>query len=128
MSRLTPARIEDHWQAIRPCLDKVQTKAPARWSPDDVYAACVEGRAFLFVCPEGFCILRPLAGSVTTVQVWIVYGEGDSLITRYEPEIERLAREIGARRLVFTSTRPGYRRVMRRWSRDGNDYERYIHE
>lgn len=126
MPLLQPACIESHWQTILPGLRIVQRKAPAEWTPGQVFRACRSGQAFLFRAPEGFCILRPIASDSTVLHVWIVYGEGTGLIATYEPEIVRLAREIDATKLVFTSPRAGYRRVLRHWHRDGNDYTRYL--
>ena len=126
MPCLSPANIEHHWYRLVPCLRTVQAKAPAEWTIPEVYQACRDSEAFLFLAPEGFCILRPLADGHPTVQVWIAYAEGGGNLTRYEPEIERLAREIGATRLIFSSPRLGYRRALRHWQRQGNDYERYL--
>lgn len=121
---VTPDQIDGLWPEIEAGLAIVARKAPAEWTSEEVRDACRSLRAFLFHSPDGFFILQPLAPD--TVHVWIAYGTGRNLIPQYLPKIEDLARAIGARRLTFTSVRPGYRRVMRGWIREGNHYTRIL--
>jgi len=119
------ASIDDHWLEVQRGLAVVARKAPADWTPDSIRESCRKGDAFLFRVPEGFFILRPLANPVR-VHVQVAYGNGGGLIQRYEPHIENLARSIGATEITFDSIRPGYRRAMRHWTRNGNHYTRRI--
>lgn len=117
--------IDDYWSEVERGLAVVRRKAPSNWTPKSIRKACHERRAFFFKVPEGFFILRPRANP-TRVHIDVAYGTGGNLIRRYEPHIERLARDIGAVALTFESTRPGYRRAMRHWVRDGNQYTRTL--
>ena len=58
--------------------------------------------------------------------IWIAYGDGTGQIDHYIPIIETLARQIGATTLVIESPRPGYRRALKGWHRDGETYTRRL--
>ncbi len=119
--------IDDHWSEVERGLAVVARKAPSptNRTPEQLRKACHERRAFFFKVPEGFFILR-LRSNPVRVHIETAYGQGRDLLQRYIPHIENLAREIGATALTLHSTRPGYRRVLRGWSRDGDHYTRYL--
>lgn len=129
--KLKPSKVGDHLELLRKGLTEVKKKAPAEWSAKEVLKECEEGKAFLFVSSEGFCILKPNACPPAAVHIWIAYGESSSntsLISKYNNQVEQLARAIGATRLTFNSTRKGYRRLLKNkgWKLKGNQYERQL--
>lgn len=117
--------IDDHWSEVERGLAVVQRKAPSNWTPESIRKACHERRAFFFKVPNGFFILTISAAPIT-VDIKVAYGTGGGQLQKHIPHIEALAREIGAERLTLYSTRPGYRRVLRHWRRDGNQYTRIL--
>lgn len=118
--------IDDHWLDIAPGLLCVQRKADVPWTLSEIRDACRNEQAFLFVAHEGFVIVRPeSAAGIPRLFVWAAYGLGGGLIAKYQPFIEHLARDMGARSIRFHSTRRGYERLQG-WKREGNYYERIL--
>ena len=114
------------WPALQKGLKSIRDKADPDLSFDLINQRLTDSEAFLFLTPEGFFILLPLHGRTPSVLVWQAYAEGQGMIHKYLPAIEKLAREIGALQIEFKSTRPGYRRVFRDWQRTGQRYTRRL--
>lgn len=78
----------------------------------EIIDACRNQQAFLFERPGAGWVLKPqAAGGVVGVFVWAAWSSRRDGLARYQPEIERLARMIGARWLRFHSKRTGFLRV-----------------
>ena len=114
------------WPTLQKGLECIQGKADPDLNFDLIHQRLIDSEAFLFLTPEGFFILLPLHGRTPSVLVWQAYAEGQGMIHKYLPAIEKLAREIGALQIEFKSTRPGYRRVFRDWQRTGQRYTRRL--
>jgi hypothetical protein len=78
----------------------------------DVYDACREGRAALFMHGDDFCVLQHQTNPAGELElfIWITYAKGKSAQEYYLPEIKEIARKIGAVRLETASPRPGFER------------------
>lgn len=127
---LTPANIRDHWDRIRPGVQCVISLSKADYRPEDVYAACVQGLAALYVDDPGFVILAPQVNVFTgrrELLVWIAWAEGNGLIERYQPEIDDIARREGFEALVCWSNRRGFGRVPD-WREVATVYERSVND
>jgi hypothetical protein len=114
------------WPTLQKGLESIRDKADPDLNFDLIHQRLTDSEAFLFLAPEGFFILLPLHGRIPSVLVWQAYAEGQGMIVKYLPAIEKLAREIGALQIEFKSTRPGYRRVFRDWQRTGQRYTRRL--
>lgn len=89
---------------------------------NDIKNACLNKRAFLFVAPVGFVVLKPRAkDGVKSVLVWVAYSNSGTAISDYSDDIEDLARETGSFYLDFYTVRRGFDRMAPRlgWSREG---------
>lgn len=71
--------------------------------------ACLNKQAFLFVSPDGFLVLKTMAGH--RLLVWVAHSFRPADRLAYFFEIERLAREISASMITFWSNRKGFLRV-----------------
>jgi len=91
---------------IKPGLEKIQ----GNWRPEDIYCAIKTGVSTLHIADpeeyEGFVVLTPLSTiSGKVLEVTACYSKSLRKFTEYQPEIERMARAIGAREFVFSSNR-----------------------
>lgn len=114
------------WASLQAGFKVVQRKAANDLDPTTIREHLTAQRAFLFLIPEGFFILQPQQRDLPCVLIWVAYARGQGMIARYLPDIEKLARQIGAQCLVFESDRPGYRRVFHDWQRIGRQYLRRL--
>lgn len=115
MRELRATNIRLVWDAIRPGLERALKKGGGDWRPEDVYASCVAGDAFLYRAESGaFCILQ-MQHNEHLVQkecwVWVAYVPPNETLSDYFPQVETLAREAGAVRMRFESRRPGWHRA-----------------
>lgn len=118
--------IDDHWPEVERGLAVVAEKAQDEIAPTIIREDCQKQRLHFFKVPEGFFILATRIGPPVTVHIKIAYGTGGGLIAKYLPHIEKLARMAGASRITFESKRPGYRRALCDWHRDGIHYWRAV--
>jgi hypothetical protein len=114
------ASIRESWQMIKPALEQLWLDDNQRglpdWIPEDIYAACLNKQAFLYLTPEqdGFVILREEAAldGKRELLVWFAYSmKNNNAIDSHKDWVDQMARTIQADRVVFYSTRPGYHRV-----------------
>lgn len=120
------AEVARVWPSLQFGLEVVRNKAAPDLDFALVHDRLQASQAFLFLIPEGFFILLPQHQSAPSVLIWVAYAEGQGMILKYLPHIERLAQQIGAHTLEFESARPGYRRVFRDWQRTGQRYIRRL--
>ncbi|MBM7455164.1 hypothetical protein HNR62_001024 [Oceanisphaera litoralis] len=86
----------------------------------EIQDACLNQQAFLFVRPDAGWVLKPLVeNGVVGVLVWAAWSERRDGLSRYQPEIEQLTRQIGGRWLRFHTRRRGFLRMAPRlgWRR-----------
>jgi hypothetical protein len=82
--------------------------------------ACLNKRAFLFVAPKGFVVLKPRAkDGLKSILVWVAYSKSGTAISDYSDDIENLARETGSSHLDFYTVRRGFDRLAPKlgWSK-----------
>lgn len=118
--------IDDHWPEVERGLAVVASKAQDDIEPTIIREDCRKQRLHFFKVPEGFFILATRAGPPVSVHIKIAFGTGVGLIAQYLPHIEKLALMAGASQITFESKRPGYRRVLSDWHRDGIHYWRTL--
>lgn len=110
------------WEAIVPGVQTVLDQVPGRYRPEDVYAALVNGSAWLYRGAGGFVVLQARGGELL---VWLAFSAVPGAVARYQAELDELARAGGFRRLVMESNRAGWVRVPG-WEPVGIVYERVI--
>ncbi len=109
--KLIETPIREAWARVKPRLEEIRKKYDTNWLPEDVYAECLKETAFLYEGPEGFIILVPQDDEYSLEKellIWIVWGNGADLQEKYLPQIEKLAKELGATSLVMRSPRTGF--------------------
>lgn len=123
--RFTQRDIRDVWKDIeKPLRDTIH---PAE-SPEELYHLCRIGQAHVFTCPEGFIVLQEfMSGTKKVVHIWIAYGTGGNLIQTHLPDIEELARSVGAKELSFNTQRKGFERALPEgWKMNFIDYRKAL--
>jgi hypothetical protein len=97
---------------IRARIDSIGYQAHLPNLFDQVRVACLDGKAFIFMLPEGdsFVVLRPMSNSI--VQIWIAYSKEGNATEQYLPTIKNLCREIGATEIEFETSLESMERLM----------------
>jgi hypothetical protein len=103
--------IRSVWSEVLPMLNETLKQCPNgdTWIPEDVYHEVKSGRAFLHVVGDpifGCLVLQVLKDQYTGkpyLHVWIAYSQNLGAIINLLPEIERLARSVGADRITCHS-------------------------
>lgn len=102
---LRPANIRAHWPFVREGIEKTKALRGGTYRPEDVYAACVNREAFLYLADEGFVILKPIMDDYSLERillVWLVWGAGDAdLIAKYQAHIVAIAKAEAFDRIQF---------------------------
>lgn len=112
MEKLKLTDIRTCWEKIRPGLLEVSRKCNTDWSPADIYDACRQGRAVLFVEGDDFCVLQHQTNYAGERElfIWVTYAGRNRAQEYYLPKIKEIARRLGAVRLETASPRPGFER------------------
>lgn len=133
--KLVETPIRSVWPMVRMGLEALAAKVPVAWLPEDVYAECAAGNAWLYLPTDGvtgFIVFKPQRRNYSgerELLVWIVWGQGQNLLERYNADVEALARVHGFDCLTFWSPRPGLERVPERlpgWAKQTVVYERRL--
>jgi hypothetical protein len=123
--------VRDVWPLVVDGLNILYADHKGPWMPEDVYAELVAGRATLYMIDrddtnKGFFIARAHHDFDGVVLfIWILFVEShtvdqDELL----PEIEKLAKAVGARRIRHESKRNGW--VKRGFELKMKVYEREV--
>ena len=108
--------IRECWDFVKPGLEDIRKNWDVPWRLEDVYAACRYGQAFCYVNKEenAFAIVEEHQCQYTLekhLHIWIAYAyEGQGMIDKYLPELEKLAKQYGYRKITMSSHRPGWRK------------------
>ena len=112
-----PSNLHEYWPLVKIGIEKVREHSADTWLPEDVYAAIKGGNSSLFIGLdggyEGFIVLSSIPSFDGPVCfIWALYGTGltEDLLGKYWGEVKQIARDMGARRIEFTSPRPAWAR------------------
>jgi len=93
--------VRREWDWVRPGIEEILRNAKTlTYRPEDVYAACVNGQAVLWITSEGFVVSTTEVDHFTgkkTMFLWLAWAKekGNSLVSKYQSFFERVAREAG---------------------------------
>ena len=97
--------------------------------PQEIYEACHNKQAFLFVRDRAGFVLKPLIeDGICGVLIWAAWSERQDGISTYTELIKFLARKIGARWLRFHTVRKGFIRIAPQygWQRKADDADGFM--
>ena len=106
------ADIRDHWHWVRDGIQEIlEDQKQLTFIPEDVYAACVNGEAQLWVASEGFVIttgLKDEYARTSTLLIWIAWAEerGKNCVLKYMTFFSEEASKAGYIELEVRTPKP----------------------
>lgn len=123
------ADVDAEWHRIGPLVEGVDPRDNAG---EDLRRDCREGRALCLISSDGVMVvsLQPDRYGTGDLELFVrmaaSWGERGT-IQRNEAHLDAIARELGAKRLVFHTQRPGMHKVlMPEWSVAYTVFERNV--
>lgn len=117
MNRFKLTDIRLAWDRVGQPIADLQSRYKFDWRSEDVYARCLTGQSFCWLCEDGFVIVTPQENPFTLRKelfVWICIGwSGEDLINEYYDDICTIAKDIAASAIVFESPREGFLRMAK---------------
>ena len=130
LDHVSPQDLQIAWKLILPGILVVQKYSVAHWIPEDVYSAIRTGHSTLHIGDvggdyAGFVVLTPSsAWDGKVLHMWCVYNASKyDVLTIFENDINRIAREFGAKRITFWSHRSGWERRIAKYGFVPNQVE-----
>lgn len=93
--------IREEWVWVKRGIEEILAEQPQlTFRPEDVYAACLNKEALLWVAPEGFVITLETHDEFTnrkTFFVWLAWAKkrGESCVIKYYPFFAQIAKQHG---------------------------------
>lgn len=128
MALLQPVDIREVWGEVRYGLEHVRQKTEAPWRPEDIYAACVMGKAHVYLGEPGFVVFQPQENKLTgapELLVWVAYSREVGAVKEFQDAVDEVARSGGFAKLVMWSNRAGWERNDG-WKAVATVYEREL--
>jgi hypothetical protein len=114
-----PDELATIWELIRPGIQRVKDVGSEPWIVEDVYASLKSGASSLYVGYldsdyVGFVVLMPIKDwGRMTLHIWLLFNASThDVIGLFWPEIQRLARSIGATKIAMQTARNGFERRL----------------
>lgn len=129
--KIVAVALDDVWDDLRPRLDDMHARFAPGWRPEDVYMEVRQGHFTILRAADEpiYAVVRkrPMRHSPERDELflWIVVGDGDDIIKRFQPALDQLARDGGADRMVFETPRAGFQRLDG-WKLRMTIYHRYL--
>ena len=127
------ADIRDHWHWVRDGIQEIlEDQKQLTFIPEDVYAACVNGEAQLWVATEGFVIttgLKDEYARTSTLLIWIAWAEerGKDCVLKYMTFFSEEASKAGYTEIEVRTPKPFTQRWLDAgWKLDHSVYTRRV--
>jgi hypothetical protein len=106
--------LRNWWPSVREGINKIKTKSPENWIPEDVYTDCFNQKAMLWVVLKnnhffGFFILQPIEQELHVWAAWTLENDYQT-VEKGLQFIKNVASEANFKYLTFSSHRPGWER------------------
>ena len=114
MHRFQLADIRTAWDSIKQSVEQIRVDCKVEWRSEDVYAQCYAGHAFLWMCDDGFMVVKIQCNQFTLAKelfVWICWSGHAKGISEYMPDIKDFAAEHQCKKVVFGSPRKGFSKL-----------------
>lgn len=113
--RLNRVEIEPYWDAIKESVSNLVKGSHAR--AEDVYAACKYGHAHLFISEDVYIVFQEQNHQMDHEKelfIWLAerLNNKTNIMYDYQEEVIEIARGVGAKRIVFLTTRPGFLKAL----------------
>lgn len=104
------ANIREEWHWVKPGLEEILEHDPHVYEiPEDVYAACMHGKANLWVTDRYFVITQTfIDGTVPGFSIWYAWSKdrGAKHSLEGHPFFERMARDMGCQVMQTQTSKP----------------------
>ncbi len=126
-SLLVRVKWSEHRERLKPFIDKVGIKANDPELYTSIDKACSNEWAFLFLAPDGFCVLQPRHQRKTSyIDVVIAFSHGGNAMQSYLPLIIKLAKQGTAEFIRFYTIRKGFEKIAPRFDWQKAGYHRNL--
>jgi len=111
MKFIHPDELKKYWVWVKQGLLKVIEAGSDGWIPEDVYTSIKLNQATLHIASEGehftgFVVLTVTEGyEGKKLFIWAAYHTAGNAVKKYLPELEQMAKKIGAKKIEFQSMR-----------------------
>jgi len=124
---LRRAEVDEHWEMVKEGLTAIAKKSPFDCEIGKIRYDIRRGRLRLLIDPprRGFLIVELKMQPAKHLLIWMAWGpNGENLTERYLPEIEAMAKQVGAKYMEIRSKRKGYERTG--WTVDDIIYKKEL--
>jgi len=127
------ASIREEWDWVKPGVEEILREQPKlTYRAEDVYAACLNEEAFLWVFPEGFSINTAEKDEYSGDHifffwlVWVKKRGQRTVLEKYVPVFAEIAKEMGFKRIETRTNVSDLERSMLSdgWERQSATYTR----
>ena len=123
MIYVKPQELQEVWNLVKEGLEKINNKISDNWIPEDVYYSIKSGESSLYLFYdndnyEGFTVLTiNQSYNYPILFIWCFYSNSfTNAPTKYWPEIQEVAHNIGAKKIQFNSPRKGWEKMFKKIS------------
>ena len=103
--------IRDVWDVVKTGLSAVRESSCQPWIAEDIYAACVNKQAFLYMdlaaSPDGFVVMQSQVCPVSrkqTLLMWVAFDPNDGSAGRFASQCESIAKDSGHSAIEFVTS------------------------
>ena len=121
--------IRQEWYWVKQGIEEIlEEQKDLTFIAEDVYAACLNNTAQLWVAPEGFVITTSCSDEYTdakTLLIWLAWAraKGKDGVVKYTPYFSKLAKDAGYSMLEVRTPIP----APKRWLDNGWRLDHYVY-
>ena len=124
---LVRAKWSEHRERLKPFIDGIglKTKDPELYT--NTNEACSHERAFLFLSPDGFCVLQPrYQREIIYLDIVIAHFSGGNALQKYLQPLITLAKKGDAQYLRFYTVRKSADKIAPKYGWEKQGYHRNL--
>ena len=121
--------IRQEWHWVKQGIEEIlEEQKDLTFIAEDVYAACLNNTAQLWVAPEGFVVTTGCSDEYTddkTLLIWLAWArvKGKDCVIKYTPYFSKLAKDAGYSMLEVRTPIP----APKRWTDNGWRFDHSVY-
>jgi hypothetical protein len=126
---ITVGDVRRDWDLVLPGLMVIHDTMKPAWRPEDMYALCRNGEAYLYLYDEGFAIVGRVCNTFSLeieLHVYAMYSEGRESCLKYLPFFQGLAKEVGATKITMETSHKQEAMERYGWEIEYSRYKRSV--
>lgn len=113
---LVKVKWSEHRKRLKPFIDGIGLKTNDPQLYTNIDKACSNEWAFLFLSPDGFCVLQPrYQRKIVYLDIVAAHSTGGNAMSLYLPFIIMLAKQGAAKFIRFYTVRKGFERTATKY-------------